>query len=341
MSSWLEAKYAKLLSPQLDQFKETRNGTFNFRCPYCGDSSKSRTKTRGYIYEKHGKYLYRCHNCGKGTTFNAFLEYMNPTLHKDYRMELFKENNTGRTRRKPSKHVSFKTGRRLGVTKKKTVLDDLTPAEDVSVVVDYLQSRSIPKSVWSSLYYVDDMWEVAKLLPQYQETKFDKYNRLIIPFFDKDGNLTHIQGRALGEDVPKSKRYITLELIPDRPKAYGMNKLNCSKPVLVVEGPIDSMFLDNAVAMGGADIQRVSDYINVPAKQITAILDREPRNKEIINIMTKCIESGYNICIIPDNVQGKDINDFVLNGYDVNELVENNTFSGMKAKMKLSTWKKR
>ena len=74
------------------------------------------------------------------------------------------------------------------------------------------------------------------------------YPRLVIPFFDKSGKMFAYQGRAFGNETP---RYITLKLVSEKEKIYGLERIDFDSHVFVVEGPIDSLFIDNCLAVAG------------------------------------------------------------------------------------------
>ena len=57
---------------------------YRFRCPYCGDSQKSKMKARGYVVEKWGKQLFKCHNCGLSKSFDQFLKDLDAQLYAEY-----------------------------------------------------------------------------------------------------------------------------------------------------------------------------------------------------------------------------------------------------------------
>ena len=88
--------------------------------------------------------------------------------------------------------------------------------------------------------------------------------------------------------------------------------------------------------MAGSDIDprsfNWSDYIWV--------FDNEPRNREIVNRISRSIDRGDKVVIWPSNIQQKDINDMSLAGQDVKNLVESNIYQGIEAKLKLNSWKK-
>ena len=158
--------------------------------------------------------------------------------------------------------------------------------------------------------------------------------RIVIPLYDEEKNLIGIQGRSLNPwDQPK---YLTIMLSDDAPKIYGLDTVKKDEKIYIVEGPFDSTFVENSVAMCGSDVDigsfNWSDYIWV--------LDNEPRNREILNRICKLIDRGQQVVIWPSDVQEKDINDMVLSGRNVQDMIESNTYSGLEAKVKFTNWKK-
>ena len=337
---YIDTKYIQLVSASLENFKNKGNGTYNFRCPYCGDSQTNKTKARGYIFQKESNPIYKCHNCGKGATLPNLLKHVNPQLYKEYALEKF----SGSERSTPAP-MNTKTELRfkkrpeylktpLGKIKKISQLDPEHPAKQ------YVNARKIPQRVHFKLFYAPKFYAFAK---QFAPEKFGDTDqdepRLIIPFIDRNKRLIGFQGRAFGKT---SLRYITVKIDEDAPKIFGLDTLDISKTVHIVEGPIDSMFLDNAVAMGGSDLSADSLRM-IGTDDIVFVFDNEPRNKEILKRIEKIIDLGYSISLFPDYVKEKDINDMVLAGRDVDEIqaiISNNTFKGLAAKAKLSEWRK-
>ena len=335
---WLDAKYANMLGSQLELFKKTRDNTWNFRCPICGDSKKDKTKTRGYLYPGKTSLRYKCHNCGAGMGFYDFLQDQDPSLFKEYKLELFKEKGIGRKTRKTAQH---KTRKAAPPKKRNPVhkygMDAVSDLPEDHPACVYLRERKVPVRAWKDVYYVDQIEDVAYQITGYEDTRFDRSPRIMLPFVNREGVLTHIQGRAI-VPVDKSKRYITLE-IENAPKIFGMSRIRPgSSNILVVEGPIDSLFLPNCVAMGGADL---SDC-DLDPSITTFVFDNEPRNREIIARMEKVIERGYGVCIWGPEVIDKDINDMVLSGQSARNLhgyILTHTYRGMKAKLQLTRYK--
>jgi predicted RNA-binding Zn-ribbon protein involved in translation (DUF1610 family) len=319
----IDSKYIGLVSSRLQKFKRVKADLYNFRCPLCGDSQKNKNKTRGYIYPVKNNTNFKCHNCGASLSFNNFLKEIDPTLHKQYTLEKFKEGHTGRNFVVEDPKFEFVKP----VFKKKL---DLPKASDIPIAREYLEKRKLNPE---KFYFADKFKEWTNTQKQTFNTIGREERRIIIPMYDTDSNLIGFQGRALG---PSPNKYITVMLSDDAPKIYGLDQIDTSKTIYIVEGPFDSTFIKNAVAMCGSDIDirafNWSDYIYV--------FDNEPRNREIVNRISKTITRGNKVIIWPTSIQQKDINDMVLAGLNVMDVLKSNTYSGLEAKIKFNNWKK-
>jgi len=197
----------------------------------------------------------------------------------------------------------------------------------------YLLGRGIPEKYFSEFYYAENFcqWTNSQK-PTFKNVKKD-HPRIIIPFIDTDGKWFGYQGRSL--DPNDKMRYITIMLDEDRPKIYGLNKIKSDTTVYIVEGPFDSLFVHNGVAMCGADVD-VSSY----NWDRVYVFDNEPRNKQICERISNAINRNEKVVIWPINLAEKDLNDMVLAGHDIRPLVESNTYQGLEAKVKFTEWKK-
>ena len=326
----IDEHYARLISSRLDKFKHVKSGTYNFRCPYCGDSEKHRNKARGYLFTKNSGLVYKCHNCGVGRSFGNFLKDQAMDLYDEYVMERYKAGLTGKGRNVADPTFKIEKPK----FKKKGELQSIERLNNEHPAVGYLQGRQIPKEHFANLYYTDKFctW-VNTQKPTFKDVKKD-HPRIIIPFIDTNGEWFGFQGRSLNPD--DKLRYITIMLDESRIKVFGLDRVDFDKTVYITEGPIDSLYIDNAIAMAGADV----DWSLLSNKEAVFVFDNEQRNKEIITRMEKAIEKGYEIVIWPENLQEKDLNDMYIAGHDVQSLVEFNTYSGLQAQIKLSEWKK-
>ena len=337
MSIWLDRKYTLLVSSRLQQFRQINSNLFNFRCFYCGDSQKNKTKARGYIYAKKENYFYGCHNCGVGRSMKSFLTDLDPYLSKEYSMEYFKENSQSTK----SIDVVPKTLTNKVVFKKSVIdLPTISSLSSDHLAKQYVISRKLPEQSWKELYYADNFKEFVE---ENSEKRFDDSNvavtkpRLIIPFLSRQGALIAFQGRALDDD---KVRYITVKIVDDV-KLFGLHRIDISKKILVVEGPLDSLFLPNCIATADSNLASAEHAFS--KDNLILISDNEPRNKEIVKNVNKWVERGFNVCLLPDTLEGKDINEYIKNNLTTEELLDiihKNTFSGLRAKMEFLNWKK-
>jgi predicted RNA-binding Zn-ribbon protein involved in translation (DUF1610 family) len=319
----VDSKYIGLVSSRLQKFKRVKSDLYNFRCPICGDSTRNKNKARGYIYAVKNNTNFKCHNCGASLSFNNFLKEMDPTLHKQYTLEKFKEGHTGRGFVVEAPKLEFKKP----VFKKSL---NLPKASSNPVAKEYLEKRKLNPE---KFYFADKFKEWTNT----QKVTFDTIGRdecrIIIPMYDRDNNLIGFQGRSL---VPNSVKYITVMLDEEAPKIYGLNEVNEQLPIYVVEGPFDSTFINNSVALCGSD----GDLGYFEGSNVILVYDNEPRNREIVNRIGKCISRGQSVVIWPSGIIEKDINDMVLSGLNVMDVLKSNTYSGLEAKIKFNNWKK-
>ena len=328
MSAYIDRKFLLQMSSKLGRFSQKKTDLFNFRCPLCGDSQKNKLKTRGYVYRKSNDYFYMCHNCGVSTTFYNFIKQVDPTLSKEYQLERYKAGETGNNNYPKPTLDEYKT--EAPIFKQKINLPSIESLPDAHFAKVYVKQRKIPESFHSSLYYCEDY---ANFVASYGIEKNipaeDK--RLIIPFYDKQKNLIGFQGRALGES---KIRYITIKLSDEGKKIYGQERIDSDKTIYVFEGPIDSMFIDNAVATADSHLQAVGDVFDKGS--IVLVFDNEPRNKELLKQIERAIDEHFNVVIWPEMIEEKDVNEMVLNGFSVDEIQDiliNHTHQNLRAKL--------
>jgi len=319
----VDSKYIGLISSRLQKFKRVKADLYNFRCPICGDSQKHKNKARGYIYPLKADMNFKCHNCGASTTFNNFLKTIDPTLHKQYVMEKFKERNVGRGSIIPEPKFNFKKP----VFRSKL---NLPRASEVPIATKYLEKRKINPNLF---YFTNEFQKWTNTHKQTFNNINKDESRVIIPLHDTEKNLIGFQGRSLG---PNSVKYITVMLSEDAPKIYGLDKIDETKPIFITEGPFDSTFVENSVAMCGSDL----DVRTFGWSNYIWVFDNEPRNREIVERIDKTIGRGDKIVIWPKQIVEKDINDMVLSGHDIMSILQSNTYSGLEAKVKFNNWKK-
>lgn len=335
---WLEHKYINLLSSRLERFNRVNANTYKFRCPICGDSQKDKRKTRGYVYARKGSLKFFCHNCNASMGLPWFIKTLDPTLHTEYLKERMVENGH------KDETQEFVNKMKAPVFVKNTGLKDLKKVSQLKAehpVKEYVSNRLIPTDTHYKLFLAMKFkaW-VNSMIPD----KFDDIDndepRLIIPFLDKDKNLFGFQGRSFRKT---GIRYITIMLNEDQPKIFGLDTMDDSKDIYVVEGPLDSLFLPNGIASAGGDLITPLQQLDVQKDRFVVVYDNEPRNKHTVKHIEKAIDNGYRVCIWPTTLEQKDINDMVLAGYTtdkVKEIIDACTYSGATGKLHLALWRK-
>lgn len=347
-SYWIEVKYANMLSIRLNRFKLKSSNPYlaNFRCFACGDSAQSKIKARGYIYEDKGHLKVKCHNCDYHGLMGKLLSDVDPMLASEYRLECVKESGNFERRGEPYvpdiakfNKPRFQHYEPMKVLKK---VSQLKPDHPVAL---YVRSRKIPSNYHYRLFYAPkfNAW-VNTLIPDKfgeQQLQFDE-PRLVIPFIDENGYVFGFQGRALKKN--SGLRYITIMLDENKPKVYGLDKIDFTQEHFIFEGPIDSMFVDNSLALAGSD----GNILSVLGKDnSTLVYDNEPRNAAICKKIERAIDNNFRVVIFPKSVEKlekyKDINDLILSGMskdEVRECLHSNSYRGLAAKLKFREWKK-
>ena len=329
MSSYIDTKFLNQLSNRLTNFKQKKPGLWNFRCPHCGDSQKSKTKSRGFVYEKKNNLFFKCHNCGMGQSLGNFIKFLDGRLHKEYVLERYKDSKPVAAPDFIQKPIKFEENNAL----RKLIRYDKLPKTHPAY--EFITRRKIPEEHIDKFYFCDKFYKwVNSIIPKKLPTKND-HPRVIIPFYDRTGKFFAFQGRAFGKEQPK---YVTIKLDESKEKIYGLDRLDLNKPVNIVEGPIDSLFLDNCIAMAGADVA-----LKIPAEQCTMIFDNEPRNEQIVNRMKQAVDKKFNLVIWPKALKYKDLNDMIIAGKtsaEIQTLIYNNTHCGMTALQHINNWKR-
>lgn len=343
-----DSKYVKLVSSRLRNFKQKNTNLWNFSCPYCGDSKTNKIKARGYMYAKGNDLFYRCHNCGVGTNVANFLKHVDPSIHGEYILEKYKSGTAGVSNThhwKPESAPRIVTSQpKFGHIEKRRIFEHgewLSDLPSGHFCLTYVENRLLPKEHYDKLLFTSNYKAFCDALIPDHGKELVEDARLVIPYYNYQNELIAVSGRAL-ENSSYKLRYVTLRTNDSTNKLiYGMDRVDLKKRVYLVEGPLDSLFLNNCVASGDANLALTVK--NIQAENITLVFDNEPRNKEVCKLIENAIKSNHDVVIWPDNIEGKDINEMVLNGFstgEIQEIIDSNTFYGLEAIAKFTFWKK-
>ena len=333
---WLDQKYIGLVSSRLERFRRVSNKTYNFRCPICGDSHRNKSKARGFLFPSDdGGYLYHCHNCNITLGLSKFIETIDNSLFKEYTFEKLSLSGTKQVKTDVElfadkmKTPSFIKATPLRVLKKVSQLKWDHP------VKKYVSDRGIPNTYHSKLFYAP---KFKKFVNTVSPDKFKSLDhdepRLIIPFLDEEKNLFGFQGRAFSND---SIRYITIMLDTSKPKIFGLDTCDRNKVHYILEGPIDSMFVENSIAMAGGSIDW--NFVN---ENSVFVYDNEPRSKETCDKIQKVVDMNHKVVIWPEFIKQKDVNDMISKKEcnDINQLLHNNISQGLESKLLFTAWRR-
>lgn len=338
---WLIHKYIGFVGPRLDKFKRKGPTLYNFRCPICGDSETNKSKARGYIYEVKGKMAFYCHRCGASMSAENFIKTVDQNLYNEMKLEKLKESKTPEQIEyedfiNKMKKPSFTKSGPLKNLKKVSQLKHFDP------VKKFVDSRKIPNFYHSRMFSCPNFMRFTNGLIPRKFTESALQNdelRLLIPFFDEEKNVFAYQGRSLRKKT--EVKYITIILDEDKPKIYGMDTVNEKERIYTFEGPIDSMFIPNGIAVAGGDL--ISAAKKYDPRTMIMVYDNEPRSKETVGKIEKAIYNGLRVCIWPENLEHKDINEMVLSGMSpdfIKYTIDQHIYQDLSARMALSKWSK-
>lgn len=339
MSLYIDISYAKQASTRIEygKLKSESPYHFNGRCKVCGDSLKLKTKTRFHMRVHGDTVMCSCFNCGLALPISAYLKLYEPDLFSNYKLEKYRvEINEPIIKSEKPAPINLEAEETAQETIKKLDLQLVSTLEKDSPAAKYVRSRCLPDYPF---YYAEKFIDFSKQYnPLIVEAK--EGARLVIPFFNKKGEIYAYQGRDL---TGKSNvKYLTVNIDKKMPTIFGIDRVNFKKSVLLVEGPLDSLFLPNCIAAVNAGLLSVAKKLGsvVNKNSLTLVFDNEPRNKVICDMYKKALDEGYKVVIWPNELREKDINEMVLNNKDPLTLIEQNTYQGLMGQMKFNMWKK-
>jgi transcription elongation factor Elf1 len=358
MSVYIDRKFLGFVSSKLEQFKEKKTDLYNFRCPYCGDSKKNKLKARGYVYRKSNDYFFICHNCGKSTTFAKFLEHVDGTTYKQYILERYAAGETGYGTN--AKKPDFEQLKGNAYARLQSTLNnsrgDSTQSQSLErtwraythysvanlpeehYARAYIKKRKIPEKYWDEILFIPKFRDFLDTeFPQHGKDEVPNDDRIVLFYTNEKGEITNVAGRALSDT---KIRYVTVK-ISDEKKVFGLHRLRKQERIYVLEGQFDSYFVENSIASGDSNLGGVAAVL--PELDTVLVYDNEPRNKDIVKQIEKSIDKGHKVCLFPESVSGKDVNEMIQNGFtsdEIKSIIDNNTFSGLSAKLKFTHWKR-
>lgn len=290
---------------------------------------------------KDGSVGFHCFNCGQSMGMFKFIKTLDSSLADEYLAERAMNrrrsnyNYNSSSKEEPvAESLSTDVDEKIDQRKYLRGLVSVNRLVPGHPIISYIKKRRIPEKQWKRLYFTPgyNTW-VNSHMPGSLNEKYDE-PRLVLPMVNADGYVFGASGRGF---KPGGLRYITTMFDPSESKVFGAECCDTSKDHFILEGQIDSLFFENAMALVGADL---TQGYEVNKSKAVFVYDAEPRNREIVSRMEKAIQAGYKLVIWPKDVPGKDVNDMVLAGYDYLSAINNNIFQGLTANLKLAEWKR-
>lgn len=213
---------------------------YNIRCNVCGDSKKNTSRRRGYfLFNNHPVYM--CHNCGISMSAEKWLREYFPNEFQSYIRDTISEKPVDLKRYEEEAKIKMEMEEaELKIQKLKFEQEQIIHFVNIEKgsgdifknAIEYCMKRKIPENVWKKFFVAVD--------GHYKD-------RLIIPFYDNKKKIYYYQARALKKQTPKYLNRLT-----EKDKAiYNFYGIDIKKPVIVLEGPLDSLFVENGIAVLG------------------------------------------------------------------------------------------
>ena len=337
MSYMNDVSFLNQISSRLLLFKKVSDSTWNCRCPICGDSKKDPRKARGFFFRGSDCLFFKCHNCGISKSFSGILKMIDSALYKEYLFRTMSQN-PGRPQML-NKIAPLHPEIDMTTVSGCTMFDSHITTDESNLVVQFLSKRLIPRGQWHRLGWAHSIEEFYKSFPEEVHTPriSTDYTALIIPLVARGNTIPFgYQARRIDGLEP---RYVTTIIDKRARRLFGYELVKLGWKHYVVEGPLDSLFLENSYAVCGSDMK---DQVGNP--NAVFVLDCEPRNNQIVKKYKGLIDLGAKVCMLPRHYDGLDINDLVLGGLDpkneIIPLINANTYSGLTAQIYFETWRK-
>lgn len=319
-TTFIDQTYIRFLSGRLKSFTDKGNGVFEFTHQCEAATSKKR---RGYFYKKGAGYNFFCHNCQESTKFFRFLQKEDGLLYKEYQLEVFKDSMASNKPAEPDKPTKQAEIQHLIQT---TGLIPYSELPEKHPAWKYVLKRKLPESIYKDIYFCKDFFPWAAQFNKAFDKTTVKEPRLILPYRNRKGDIVGFTCRAYGKS---DRKYIEIKITPEAEMIYGLDRVNTAKAIMAVEGPIDSMFLPNAIAVGGASYK--GDFFTKYKHSIIVVPDNDwKRNKDVLRQIETLAREGFKIALLPDEFKSKDINQAIESGEHTADQIADMVFVSVK-----------
>jgi len=319
--------------------KKKHNGRiYEAGCPICKEG-KSWGRKRRLYYIVAENHIF-CHNCGWTGNVIKFIQEVEGVTYKEIMKEMEDYDILPDIIDGEEEKVTFRPTPDLPLDSI-NLLDELqleyhNSNDIVNHVFDFTTRRKLfsacnrPKTLWVSLK--DNIHR----------------NRLVLPFYDESNNIIHYQSRSVLPTDNKLPKY--LSKVGSEKSLFNVNNINSEiDNIFIFEGPIDSCFVRNGVAVAGIQENSNLLYTQRQKEQLRSfpfhdkiwVLDSQHQDKAAYIKTERLIEQGETVFIWPKEYgdRYKDFNDMAID-LDISEIpykfILKNSYTGLKARLMLN-----
>lgn len=321
--------------------------SYHCSCPICMEGKSFGKKKRCWYIP--AKDLIYCHNCGWSSRPLKWIMQVGDLSRRDIETE-----------------IEAGDYNIINLDKKKSYeidLDNLIKDE----MEDILPKNSIDLNNELQLSYYKGNSVVIKALNYIKNRRLDTCinspksfflslcdtthkNRIVIPFYDENDKILFYQSRAFGgnlDDNLENVKYLSKKNA--QKSIFNLNNIKDEiNEIFLFEGPIDSCFIENGVAVGGINPSSEKNFTELQESQLECfklthdfiwMLDSQWLDEAAYEKTIKLLEKGEKVFIWPEKLgrKYKDFNELcVSNGFDYipRKFVLENILSGENSLLK-------
>lgn len=266
---------------------------YNIKCNVCGDSDKDVYKKRGFLLKTSDPWVYYCHNCNESTTVVKWMKEHFPVNYKNLMTDIIRYNKS----HNPNFEDNYNFKRKTSGSERdeKEDVKPFRPLTEFEDCVEYCESRKIPREVYEKWYY----------------SPSGIYNGRIIVCFYRDGKKKPYYFQARAFNNKNGVKY--LSRFGDHNSIYNYFNVDPDKPVIILEGPIDSIFVENSIAVTGLKLK--DEKLKKFPKRYFILDNDKSGYKEAVKLLQKrCWVFNWKKFLKDHPCDGsvKDVNDFIL-----------------------------
>jgi DNA primase len=267
------------------EFKK-HTGQYNAACPICKEGKSLGKKKRLWYYPASNTF--HCFNCNqtwsalnwiKKTTGMSYEEIQMELNTNEVSMDVFRieSNSIGTFKRKELPNLPYDSI---------NIFDNIQQtyyknSKEFQVALKYVKSRRLDTAINKSPNLFISLTDLIHS------------NRLCIPFYDRNKKVVFYQTRSLDNTEPRYLGKAGYEKT-----VFGVDRVDSNLPyIFLFEGPIDSMFVKNGVAVAGISLTKTqsTQLAEFPFHKRVWVLDNSCYDATAKKNVQELLEKGENV----------------------------------------------